>query len=271
MRKSVVCIVLVSSCLLCNTNFAQSISVGAKGGISIPNLTAGGSANPLSRGYQSSLGANAALYGEYSFSNLFSVELSAEYSAQGGKKHGKQALPVTAAIAALFPPNQAPPYLWTNFNADAKLDYLLVPLLAKVGFDIGNHSAWRVYASAGPFAGFLLRATTITSGSDNVYADEAETQPLLTGPVSFDSIANVKDQLKNFNWGIEANIGLAYHFQQHSIFIEGGGNYGFIPIQKLKEDGQNHTGAASVRIGYAFTFGSVNHARRSVKSPKVFN
>jgi len=269
MRKPVVSIMLVCGCLLYHAGFAQSISVGVKGGISIPNLTSGGSDNPLNTGYKSGLGPNAALFGEYGISDLFSVELSFEYSAQGGKKHGKQALPVTPDIAAIFAPNPAPPYLWTNFDADANLNYLMIPLLAKFGFDISN--SWRVYASAGPFAAFLLSAKTVTKGSSNVYADEQETIPLLTEPTSFDATTDIKDQLHHFNWGVEVNIGLAYRFDQHSIFIEGGGNYGFIPIQKDKANGQNNAGAATVRIGYAYTFGGGSKAGKSVKSPKVFN
>ena len=270
MRKSVASIVLVCSCLLLQKSFAQSITVGAKGGVSIPNLRSGGS-NPVSSGYQSGLGPNAAIFGEYHFSNLFSLELDLEYSAQGGKKHGKQALTVTPDIAALFYPNPAPPYLWTNFDADAHINYLMIPLMGKVGFDLGSHSPFRVYASAGPFASFLLSAKTTTKGTSNVYVDEAETMPILNAPVSFDSTMNVKDQLKSFNWGIEVNIGIAYIFDQHRIFLEGGGNYGFIPIQKHDEDGQNNAGAATIRIGYAYTFGGgQGSAAKGVKSPKLY-
>jgi hypothetical protein len=261
---------LVCSCLLFNEGFAQAISIGGKGGISIPNLTSGGSNNPVNTGYKSGLGPNAALFGEYSFSNLFSLELGVEYSAQGGNKNGKQALTVTPDIAALFYPNPAPPYLWTNFDAEAKLDYLMVPLLAKFGFDFGAHGNFRAYASAGPFASFLLGAKTITKGNSNVYIDEAETIPLLTGPTSFDTTLNIKDELRDFNWGVEVNLGVAYHFDQHSIFLEGGGNYGFVIIQKDKANGQNNAGAATIRVGYAYTFGGENAAKKSVKSPKVF-
>ncbi|MBS1597467.1 MAG: PorT family protein [Bacteroidetes bacterium] len=274
MRKPVAGIMFVCSCLLFQKVFSQNISVGVKGGISIPNLRSGGS-NPVSSGYQSGLGPNFALFGEYGISNLFSLELGLEYSAQGGKKHGKQALTVTPDIAALFYPNPAPQYLWTNFDADAKFNYLMVPVLAKFGFDLGDHSPLRVYISAGPFASFLLSANTKTSGTSNVYADEAETIPLLTQPAAFDTTADIKDQLKSFNWGVEVNIGIVYSFDQHRIFLEGGGNYGFIPVQKHAEDGQNNAGAATIRIGYAYTFGSSGgrsgRAARGVKSPKVYN
>ena len=253
MRKSFACLVLAGICTLSNLSFAQSISVGVKGGLSIPNLTAGGSENnPLNTGYSTRLGPDVAVFGEYGISKLFSIEASVEYSSQGGKKHGKQAVPVTPAIAAQFPAGQAPQYLWANFDADAKLDYLMIPILAKFGFDLDHKSAWRLYIDAGPFVGFLMTAKTITKGMGNVYADEAETQPLLEAPVSFDATTDIKDQLHSANWGVMANVGIACHFKKHSIFFEGGGNYGFINIQKDKANGQNHTGSATIRIGYAY-------------------
>jgi len=57
------------------------------------------------------------------------------------------------------------------------------------------------------------------------------------------------------NAGIEGNIGLTYRFANSSIFVEGGGNYGFFNIQKNAVDGKNNTGAASATIGYSFWFG----------------
>jgi len=270
MRWSVASPILVCSGLFFQSLIAQPYSIGVKGGVSIPNLRSGGS-DPVSSGYQSGLGPNAALFGEYSLSNLFSVEVGLEFSAQGGKKHGKQALTVTPDIAALFYPYPAPKYLWTNFNVDANLNYLMVPVLAKFGFNIGDRGAFHAYVSAGPFASFLLSAKTITKGTSNVWADEEETMPLLTAPVSFDTSASIKDELHTFNWGVELNIGIAYHFDQHRIFLEGGGNYGFIPIQKHKEDGQNNAGALTVRIGYAYTFERPGGAAKGVKSPKVYN
>jgi len=272
MRKLISCLILIGFCMLSNQSFTQ-ISAGIKGGVSIPNLTTQ-SSDPLNTGYKSSLGPDAAIFGEYSISSLFSVEVDLEYSFQGGKKEGQQALPVTPDIAALFAPNPAPKYLWAEFNAEAKLSYLMVPVLGKFGFDLGNKGAFRVYVDAGPFAAFLLSAKTITNGASNVYADQAETMPLLLGAVSWDSVENIKSDLHSFNWGIAGNIGLMYRFGPHSIFVEGGGNYGFINIQKDPANGQNHTGAVVARIGYAYTFGgngsSVSAAEKKLKSPKVF-
>jgi len=38
------------------------------------------------------------------------------------------------------------------------------------------------------------------------------------------------------------------------LFLEGGGNYGFIPIQKDDANGNNNTGAGTVTAGYLFQF-----------------
>ena len=136
----------------------------------------------------------------------------------------------------------------------------MIPLLGKFGLDLDDEGSWQFYGAAGPFVGFLLSANSVTSGSSNVYADAAETMPLLSGPISFDTTADIKDQLNSTNFGVEVNIGLAYQTGPHRIFIEGGGNYGFIPVQKDKANGENNAGAAVIRLGYAFQIG--NKVRR---------
>ena len=160
--------------------------------------------------------------------------------------------------------------MWANFDASAQFNYLLIPVLGKFGFDLGSTGTWRLYADAGPFVGFLLSAKTITKGSSNVYADEAQTQPLLSAPVSFDTTTDIKSELNNTNYGVAANIGIAYRFVDHQIFLEAGGNYGFQVLQKNKEDGQNHAGAAVVRIGYAFSFGGGGRSGPGLKEPTKF-
>ncbi len=248
MRKSTANLI-ISACLLlsANTIFGQSLWLGAKGGISIPNLTAGGSnGNPLNTGYSSRIGPNLALSAEYAVSKLFSIEAMIEYSSQGGKKNGFQAFPSGM---------EQPPYFYANFKSEAKLNYLMLPVLAKFGFDLGG-SALRLYIDAGPFVGLLVSAKQVTSGSSLIYADPAGTQPVSQEEQSFDNKDDIKDQLHKGNFGIEGNLGLAYTFNHNNrIFIEGGGNYGFLNIQKGDANGKNQAGAGTVRVGYAFGFG----------------
>ncbi|HEY5464595.1 MAG TPA: hypothetical protein VIJ95_15140 [Hanamia sp.] len=93
--------------LFANFSNAQNFTLGARGGISIPNLTAGGSeSNPLNTGYKSRLGPDASLFGEYHFSSLFTIEAMLEFSSQGGKKTGMQAFPTPAAMAGMFPADE---------------------------------------------------------------------------------------------------------------------------------------------------------------------
>jgi hypothetical protein len=227
--------------------YAQSFTLGFRSGISIPNLSAGGSENnPLNTGYKSRIGPDEAIFGEYHLSSAFSIEAMLEYSSQGGKKTGMQAFP--------NPRGDQPPYLYADFKSEAKLNYLLVPILAKYNWKLGSNSPWRVYADAGPFAGFLLSAHQVTSGSSMVYADPQGTQPVSPSAQPFDANNDIKDQLNTFNFGASANVGFAYHFGKSNLFIEGGGNYGFLNIQKGTANGKNHAGAGTVAIGYGYTF-----------------
>ena len=241
---------------VCQITSAQKFSLGARGGISIPNLSAGGSQqNPLNTGYSSRLGADAGIFAERKFVSSFSIEVMLEYSSQGGKKDGMQAFPTPAEMAAMFPQGQAPQYLYANYKSEAKLNYLLIPVLAKFTRKIARNAPLSIYVDAGPFAGFLLSAHQVTSGSSYVYLDKEGQQPISPSPQSFDGNKDIKDQLNTFNFGVSGNVGLAYTVHRSRIFIEGGGNYGFLNIQKGTKNGKNNTGAATADIGYSFMLG----------------
>ncbi len=236
------------------TATAQSFSLGARGGISIPNLTAGsGNQNPLNTGYSSRLGPEAAILAEFKFSRLFSVQPMIEYSSQGGKKDGLQGFTTPGAMAAFFPPGQAPEYLYADYKSEAKMNYVMIPVLAKFGRNMGK-SHWRIYIDAGPFVAFLLAAHQVTSGESQFYLDPAGKQALPAGQQSFNNTEDIKDQLHTTNVGIEGNVGLNYRCRSNNFFIEGGGNYGFLNIQKNARNGKNNTGAATVAIGYNYCF-----------------
>lgn len=247
MKKISSLFVFMAIILPCRFIYGQSFTLGVRSGISVPNLSASGSqTNPLNSGYSSRIGPDEAIFGEYHLSSSFSLQAMLEYSSQGGKKNGMQAFP--------NPNGDTPPYLYANFKSEAKLNYLLVPILAKYNWKLGSNSPWRLYVDAGPFAGFLLSAHQVTSGSSNIYLDEAGQQQISPSPQSFDSTNNIKDQLNTFNFGVSGNVGFAYHFGKNNIFIEGGGNYGFLNIQKGTANGKNQTGAGTVAIGYGYTF-----------------
>jgi len=227
---------------------AQSINLGIRGGLSIPNLSNGKSDNPLSSGYSSRLASDFAIFGEFQISNHFALKPMIEYSEQGGKKNGLQAFTTPVEFSQRV--NQ--PYIYADYKSTAKLNYVLVPVLAKVGWDLNHQSNFRFFVEVGPFGGYLLSAKQITSGSSPIYLDPEKQNPISSGPISFDNKENIRSDLRHFNFGISGNIGLAYRLNGNSIFIEGGGNYGFINIQKNAVNGKNHTGAATVTIGYSY-------------------
>ena len=223
---------------------SQNVALGIQGGLSIPNLTAGGSnVTPLNKGYSSRLGLDFGINAEFKISSVFSIQPQLEYSSQGGQKNGPQALP--------DPNPQGPPYLYATYNSTAKLNYLLVPILAKFGWDFKG-SPLRFFVDAGPFLGYRLSATQVTSGSSLVYADAAETEPTSQTPQNFNASTDISNQIHHANWGIEGNIGLIYKLTKSYLFIEAGGNYGFRNIQINPADGDNNTGAATVQVGYSF-------------------
>lgn len=243
--------------------YGQSVDIGIKGGVSIPNLSASGDeTNPLNEGYSSRVGPGLAIFADIKFSKLFSIQPAIEYSAQGGKKEGFQAFPFPDELRPLMAQMviTPPTYLYADFNSTAKINYLMVPVLAKFGWNLGAESPFRVYAGTGPFVGFLLNAKQIREGSSAVYLDP-NGQSAVPNPAdptspyvqSFDGETNIKDDLNKVNFGIEANIGISYKINKSSIFIEGGGNYGFINIQKGTANGKNNTGAAAVMVGYAYS------------------
>jgi hypothetical protein len=135
------------------------------------------------------------------------------------------------------------------------MNYLIIPVLAKFGWNFRKSSPWRFYLDAGPFAGFLLSAHQVTSGQSEFFTDPAGTQPLPGGPQSFNETTDIKDQLHSFNLGFEANIGFNYKFGLNNVFIEGGGNFGILNIQKFAKDGKNNAGAGTLVIGYSYWFG----------------
>lgn len=255
--------ILLSIMILCITGlvYGQSVAIGVKGGISIPNLSASGSeTTPLNEGYSSRVGPGFSVFADVKFSEWFSIQPGIEYSAQGGKKNGFQAFPFPEEMIPIMQGQTPPTYLYADFNSTAKMNYLMIPVLAKFGWDLGAESPFRIYAGAGPFVGFLLNAKQITSGASTLYLDEGGQMPVPNPadpntPLVYDFDANtsIRDELNKVNFGVEANVGLAYKINRNSIFIEGGGNYGFLNIQKGSANGKNNTGAATVMIGYAYT------------------
>ena len=245
--------------LLCNNGFAQKITIGVKGGFSIPNLTGGSSDNPLNTGYSSRFAADGGAYGEYHVTKKFSVTVGLEYSSQGGLKNKFQAFPTPIELSSQFP-GTVPQYLYANFRSEAKINYILLPVLARYTWKISKNSPIKVYAAVGPFAGYLLNAHQVTSGSSTISMlnpgneDNPTYTQLSPQPIDFNANTSIKSDLYKFNAGINGFVGISYNLtKQYSFFVEGGGNYGFLAIQKGSANGKNKTGAGVATFGFAYT------------------
>jgi len=251
MKKYLILPAVTIMLLSVSNSFAQSIDVGIKGGLSVPNLTSGSSATPINSGFSSRLGVDAAVQAEFHLTKHFSIQPELEYSEQGGKKNGIQAFTVPDNMVSQFPAGEVPQYLYANYNSVAKINYLMLPVLAKYRFDINKH--WGAYVAAGPFVSMVLSAKNVSSGSSNIYLDDQQTQPVTSDAQSFDNTENIKSDLHSFNTGISGNLGINYKLPKGSIFVEGGGNYGLVDIQKDGANGKNKTGAAVFSLGYQFS------------------
>lgn len=290
-------ILFVFLCVLsCTFVHAQTkFSVGVKGGLSIPNISASGSnKTPLSEGYSSRMAGTAGVFVEIPFSKTFSIQPEINYIGQGGKKDGLQAIPsqnyingimqnLPSEIAGQIPSglfDQMPEYFYADFKSTAKFNYLMIPVLAKFGWNLKEDSPFRIYAGAGPFVSILLNAKRVSEGSSKIYVDSDgqttvwnaipptgqmviaslpngigdQIKNAMDGVQDMDNTQNIKDDLEPVNFGVAGIVGISCNFKRNSIFIEGGGNYGFVEIQKDGVNGKNRIGAATVTAGYAYSF-----------------
>jgi hypothetical protein len=251
MREHIVMLTLVALFFPGNTLYAQKLTVGFKGGLSVPNLTTGGSETPLNAGYSSNIRAGGGMYGEYHINRKFSISVGAEYSTQGG---------VMEKFETLTNDALSPATIYSDYKFETKLDYILVPVLARYSWQKNKRSRMKVHAAIGPFAGYLLKANDVRSYFAT-YEDEART--LLIDEVYSSEKVDIKDVLYTFNVGIEGLAGLSYSLnKKHALFIEGGINYGFLSINRVEAAGKNFTGAAFVNLGYTYTLQKQRSGRR---------
>ncbi len=270
--------------------YAQDVKFGIKGGLNLPNITAGGTTTPVSEGYKSRLAMGAGIFTEVQFNPLLSFRLGVEYSGQGGKKDGMQAMPSRRLITAMGSSmgmsmtdqqiadlttiaGDLPTYYYANLDNTTKFDYVMIPLLAQFGWNLGQ-SPWRVYVNAGPFVSFLISGKQVSKGTSKMYSDASGTTTLwdvlpqtakdiitsefpsmeatLSGPVDYGT-TNITGEMKTTNFGVIGNVGIRYQCNRNYFFLEAGGNYGFITVQENSANGSNRLGAGSVMLGYAFS------------------
>ncbi|NNV56738.1 porin family protein [Limnovirga soli] len=226
------------------------LMLGAKSGISIPNLKAKGD-NPISEGWSSRLGVYAGIMAEYEIGNNLYLQAEINYASQGGKKNGLQTIPTSAFANEVPPGTVLPTYVYGNYQSEVKLNYLELPVLLKSSITLSESIS--ILLEAGPYAGFLINAKNITAGNGNIYLDKSLSIPLLEESISFDQNNDIKKDINSFNAGVQAGVGLGINLpNENKINIITGINMGFTPIQKDVLNGQNNTGAITITASYLF-------------------
>jgi hypothetical protein len=254
-RLIVISFVLVCSMSLIAQSSEKSVSpftVGAFGGLNIPDLTGGGG-NPLSSNWSSRSGLAYGLTFNWNTGTHFAWRVDVLYSSEGGQHNGMQAL----TASSFNPLASTNTYYYANYNNASIMNYVEVPVMAKYSFPLSRSS--KFYVDFGPYVGFLLNAKQKTSGSSPVYEDAAGTIPLTVNPetalpysVSFDASTPITDQIHTVNFGLTGGIGFSQEVGFGSVFVDFRGAYGLTVVQKNSAaDGSNHIGNLLLSLGYS--------------------
>lgn len=223
--------------------WAGGLRMGVRGGLSIPNIQ-GSDTDIFTRGFTSRRGPSFGVFAERPLTGDWSLVVEFNYTSQGGKRNGMQ------VITEVPPGLPTDLYLYADFNNETVLDYLELPVLARLRFGAGR----RFFLNAGPYAGYLVRARAVTGGSSLVYLDEGGTVPVVSSPVSFDADTDVLDSLKRWNLGLTGGAGLGVPAGRGQIIIEGRFQLGLSVLQKdISTSGKSRTGAFVVSLGYSFS------------------
>lgn len=254
-------IVLIAFLAVFNARGQAPDYVGIKGGISIPNLTsASSSQNDWDEGYSSRVGPNFGVLAEFRLSKLVSFQPEVNFIGEGGKRNGIQPFAIPEEYVPLLQSQfqTDKDYVYADFKNVSRLNYLQIPLMAKFSFSLSQDERLKFFAQAGPFVSFLVGASQIIKTDDlKVYLDKEGEQQIPPQMVqaflgsSIDTTIDARHELHKSNVGVQGGIGLSLDCGKGKIFIEGGGNYGFIPVQKGDKHGKNNIGAATIAVGYA--------------------
>lgn len=239
--------IFISAILFCNLLSTAQINIGAKGGISIPNLEGD---IGKSKGYVSGKGTYGGLFVNFQLTPSFYLQPEINFSPQGGQRKGIQEVPAGAFSEMGVPMDVI---LYANFKSITLLNYIEIPVLAK--FILGYK--FKYYACAGPHISFLTEAKTKTSGTSTLYLDAAGTIPLMQNgspfpSISFNNNIDIIESIKTMNAGVQGGLGIEYPAGPGNIFLESRVILGISNIQVHPEiDGKNQTGSLVIAAGYS--------------------
>jgi len=235
---------LMVACLVASAAHAGPITIGVRGGWSIPDLRNSGN-NPISTGWSSRVAPFGGVWVDDRIAPSWSLEVEANLAPQGGKRDGMQ--PLDNATSLGLPPGTT---AWANYSQEARLDYVEVPVMAMWHL----RGPGDLHLGAGPYAGFLVSADTRTSGTSAIFLDQGGTQQAAP-PESFDATTDAKSGLKSFNWGMQFGAGASQPWMGGLVTFDVRAGLGLADIQKDAVDGKNTTGNLVVALGYGHRVG----------------
>lgn len=237
-------------CLCAAPSGGNELWVGVHGGLSLPNMRGG--TTELSRGYTSRQAPFFGLTTEFVLSPSFSLCAEINYSSQGGQRNGMQPISIDQAQGLPIPPDFA---LYADFENETIIDYVEIPLLAQ--FRTGQNIQF--FVSAGPYAGYRVRAKTITGGKSTLYIDSSGIPLILPGqtaplpPMSFDAETDVSEEINRLNLGLCGTVGARIPLGPGLVVPSIRFNLGLSNIQSHPEiTGRNRTGDLIIAVGYLY-------------------
>lgn len=242
----------------------ENLGLGIKAGLSIPSLRAGESKNDWNKNYESRVGPYFGALVEIPLSRCWSLQAEINYAAQGGKRNGIQPMTIPAEYLDVFQAafKTDKDYLFATLRTVSRINYVQIPLMLRGHVSLTSNNKLQLFAQAGFFVGYMVAAKQLVKSDDlKVYLDaegEKEIPSVLVHNFfgkNIDTTINAKNDLYRFNTGIQGGIGFSYQIGPGKAFIEGGGNYGLIYIQKGEDHGKNNIGAGTILLGYTLSLG----------------
>jgi hypothetical protein len=224
---------------------ARELWVGLQGGLSLPNIHGG--SNPLSQGYSSRRAPFLGIGLDYSLSSSISLRTELNYSSQGGQRNGMQPISPDQVSGLSLPPGVT---LYADFNNETILDYLELPLM----LELNTRGRTKFFVNAGSYAGYRVRAKTVTGGTSLLYLDPSGTMPLDPDlQVPFDAETDVSQEINRLNFGLCGSVGVRVPFGNGLVVASTRFDYGLSNIQSHPEiTGKNRTGALIISLGYFY-------------------
>lgn len=219
------------------TVFAQkgAWDVGAKGGVDFSRMCC--ASMTINEDYTYNIGPTFGLTGSYGLTKNLSLVAELNYTTQGGKRNGMQA--ITAGTTTRY----------ADFDNKTILNYLELPVMAR--YTMGDQ--FKYYVNAGPYIGYLLTATQKASGTSKLYTDKDGNVSESSTVYDFKTDADVKSDFKDINFGLQGGIGAGYTFGKHGIWVDGRYIWGIPNIREnTAVNGENSTGSIGATIGYTY-------------------